>query len=713
MTDEDRIVHRMQIELLYEALPKSLVASSVVAIALCVIQYYAVDAIAVQVWLILFLLLTVSRLLLWHHYQSTSNRDYKYFDRLSMTSSLAAGAIWGSAGVFLFPVDNMEHQFFLAFALAGMAAGSVAVLSYRREQAWGFITLILLPITIQWMISGHPLSIAEGAMTLAFTAVLYSMAAMTARNAITTLKAEVTAEKVAAAAARDRDFLKLVIDTIPARVFWKDSQSRYIGSNELFAHDAGFNSVEELIGKCDEDLVWRDQAASLRASDLRVIESGEPLLNFEDKALMVSGSMRMREISKAPIRNSTGNVIGVLGTYHDITEKLEIETQLRQAQKMEAVGTLVAGIAHEFNNMLATITGNLYLARNQIDQGELSSACEYIDLSQQSGFDAAAMIRQLMTFSRKDQSLMKMATIEMNAWLTNSAKLVKSSVPGNVTIQITQSSEDVYINADSTLLLQILVNLANNACDALGAREHPCIEISLTAGIADKAFKSVHNNFKAEEYVALAVADNGEGIPESVRERIFEPFFTTKSVGSGTGLGLAIVQGAMQSHRGCIDLQSATDQGTTFSLYFPRLMNMQNTTDEKPVAPADVPKGHGELILIADDEPNVLLMLAAVLTKFGYNVIKATDGEEAVSLFAEHAEEVRMVILDVIMPNMIGPVAARKIREIRPSVPLAFCTGYSQEEMRDELKNVGNFNLLSKPFQTEELGRLIGSMISS
>ncbi len=363
--------------------------------------------------------------------------------------------------------------------------------------------------------------------------------------------------------------------------------------------------------------------------------------------------------------------------------------------------------------MLATITGNLYLARNQIDQGELSSACEYIDLSQQSGFDAAAMIRQLMTFSRKDQSLMKMATIEMNAWLTNSAKLVKSSVPGNVTIQITQSSEDVYINADSTLLLQILVNLVNNACDALGAREHPCIEISLTAGIADKAFKSVHNNFKAEEYVALAVADNGEGIPESVRERIFEPFFTTKSVGSGTGLGLAIVQGAMQSHRGCIDLQSATDQGTTFSLYFPRLMNMQNTTDEKPVAPADVPKGHGELILIADDEPNVLLMLAAVLTKFGYNVIKATDGEEAVSLFAEHAEEVRMVILDVIMPNMIGPVAARKIREIRPSVPLAFCTGYSQEEMRDELKNVGNFNLLSKPFQTEELGRLIGSMISS
>ena len=353
-------VRKQQVRLLYEALPRTLVAGTVVALVLSYVQLDVIGTAHVALWLSLHLLVTLARFLVWRWYRNNPDAEVARLDRISMAGALASGLVWGSAGILLFSETSREHQFFLAFAMAGMAAGSVAVLSYRREQAWGFITLTLVPITLQWIIAGDAMSVAEAVMTLAFAAVLFSMAAVTSRHSVLALTAEVEAKETARRAAHDRDFLRLLLDTIPARVFWKDRQSRYLGGNELFARDAGLDSAAELIGKSDEELRWKSRAADFRDTDEKVMQTGQPMLRAEEKGIRENDEVFWREVSKAPIRDPEGHVIGVLGTYHDITEKLEIEAQLRQAQKMEAVGTLVAGIAHEFNNMLAGITGNLY-----------------------------------------------------------------------------------------------------------------------------------------------------------------------------------------------------------------------------------------------------------------------------------------------------------------------------------------------------------------
>ena len=213
------------------------------------------------------------------------------------------------------------------------------------------------------------------------------------RSAVTE---EIKAEQAAKSATQDRDFLQLVLDTIPSRVFWKDSHSKYIGGNRLFAEDAGYESMNDILGKSDAALSWGKDADNFFSTDQQVLKSGKNILRFEEKIIHDDGEERWREISKTPIKNSSKQVIGLLGTYHDITEKREIESQLRQAQKMEAIGTLVGGIAHEFNNILTSMTGNIYLARKNIQNNSTNEALEKLEFADDAGERAAQIIRQLI-----------------------------------------------------------------------------------------------------------------------------------------------------------------------------------------------------------------------------------------------------------------------------------------------------------------------------
>jgi len=708
----DTIIKRQQTRLLYEALPRSLLAATVVALALSYVQLGIIERSKVAIWLSLYLVVTIVRFAIWLWFHRRPDIDILRFEPFSMAGALVSGAVWGSAGILLFAENSHEYQLFLAFVLGGMAAGSVAVLSYRREHAWGFVSLALLPITVQWLLIGDVVSVSEAIMAMAFGTVLVSMASVTSRHSVRALAAEIEAEDAARAAARDRDFLRLVLDTIPARVFWKDRDSRYLGSNELFARDAGLGSADELIGMSDDELSWRNRAADFRDTDGRVMESGQPMLRFEEKAIRGNGDYYWREVSKAPILDADGKVIGVLGTYHDITEKLEIEAQLRQAQKLEAVGTLVAGIAHEFNNMLAGITGNLFLARGKISAGAPQEALEKLGRAEESGFKAAKMIRQLMTLSRKDRALISLVPVDLVQWIHEAIELPKASLPATISISLQCEEKPMVVDADTTLLLQILVNLINNAADAMVQRERPEIRISLVAEPVQEGFKRLHPDFAAEEYARLSVADNGMGISESQLERIFEPFYTTKEIGKGTGLGLSIVQGAMQSHRGCIEVDSEPGMGTIFSLFFPLLQQAVSVAKAGESTQAvEIPHGHGETILIADDESQVLAMLVAVLEELGYRTVTARDGEEALALFERDPQAIDLVLLDIIMPNMLGTTAAKRIRARRPDIPLAFCTGYSQEEMRNELKDVGSFRLIGKPFRVNDIAQTLSLLL--
>ncbi|MDQ6970127.1 MAG: ATP-binding protein, partial [Mariprofundus sp.] len=313
-----------------------------------------------------------------------------------------------------------------------------------------------------------------------------------------------------------------------------------------------------------------------------------------------------------------------------IASMKQTEMKFQHAQRMESVGTLVGGIAHDFNNMLSGITANLYMAERQMASEDGKKRLSKIgDLS----MHAADMIKQLLTFARKDSVEMK--TFDLHVFLNEAFKLACVSIPENIVCSQDFSKGEMFIKGNATQIQQILMNLMNNAKDAIKSAHQAKIHVSLSVMTADQGFCARLPNATEGNYVLLSVQDNGMGISNQQLDNIFEPFFTTKDVGKGTGLGLAMVYGAMQSHDGLIDVESAVGHGTTFKLYFPLLLDKQaehvdNISFEKVV------EGHGESILLADDDPGLCECHSALLQGMGYQVHIAHDGLEAFKLYQKH-----------------------------------------------------------------------------
>ncbi|TLS67230.1 PAS domain S-box protein [Mariprofundus erugo] len=393
------------------------------------------------------------------------------------------------------------------------------------------------------------------------------------------------------------------------------------------------------------------------------------------------------------------------GFIQDITELKELESQFRQAQKMEAIGTLVGGIAHDFNNMLAAIMGNLYLARghargNQTLTGELGviqMMCER----------AADMIRQLLTFARRDSIAMQ--KIALSSFLKEAMKLTAASVPEDMTLSFNFPRHELWVDADITQLQQVLMNLVNNARDALKDRQGGEIHCSLKSCRVDAAFRSRHPQCEGDRFARLSVQDNGCGIPTSIRENIFDPFFTTKEVGKGTGLGLAMVYGAIQGHHGVVEVESDPHRGTRFDVYLP--LSDQQSEEQGEGADAVV-SGQGELILVADDSQPLLDMYKQLLESLGYRVLLARHGDEAVALYRQYRDDIALVMLDLVMPLTGGVEAARRIRQMSLNTPIIFATGYDSEEGLRQSTSFDHSQLLAKPVSVELLSRAIQSMLN-
>lgn len=423
-----------------------------------------------------------------------------------------------------------------------------------------------------------------------------------------------------------------------------------------------------------------------------------------------NGEIYPEQLSITASRNELGEVVNYIGVFSDISEKKELEKKLRQAQKMDAVGTLVGGIAHEFNNMLAGISGNIYLAR--LRAGGDGDLCRYLDTSEKICFSAAKMIKQLLVFSRKDFEQHALEPVNLTAWLDEGIELCRPAIPSSIEIQrVSRDEGALIIHADPTQLQQILMNLINNARDACAHRDKPLIQVELDSGRAEAAFRQRHKDFIGYEYVRLTVRDNGSGIAPDQLDKIFEPFFTTKDVGKGTGLGMPVIQGLVESYHGCIEVQSTVDAGSCFQVYFPR--HAPNETAkvvvEQPIGSAL--QGYGEMVLVADDEPEVLKMVCGVLQMLGYRVLHACDGLAAVELFEVEQERIDMLLLDVMMPRLSGSAAALRMRQLRPDIPVLFYTGYNPDAMRDEMGELRNYQMIAKPIQVNELSRVVRSML--
>ncbi|EAU54774.1 ATP-binding protein [Mariprofundus ferrooxydans] len=382
-----------------------------------------------------------------------------------------------------------------------------------------------------------------------------------------------------------------------------------------------------------------------------------------------------------------------------------IEQQFHQAQKMEAIGTLVGGIAHDFNNMLAGITGNLYLAKKSMQDNPY--ALEKLSSVEQLSFRAADMIAQLLTFARKGQ--VRVETFPLTPFIKETLKLSTVSMPENIELKANVCSEPIYIRGDGTQIHQVLINLLNNARDAVDGNQHPHIIVRLESFKADDDFIKSHADFTAGNYAHLSVEDNGCGIPEARLEHLFEPFFTTKEVGKGTGLGLAMVFGAIKAHGGMVYVESIVGEGSTFHVYLP-MLDVDQFDSAAPDENAIV-HGQGEMILLVDDASHVLETGREVLGKLGYQVLTASDGMEAVHVFSTNQDDIALVIMDLVMPKLDGAAAMERIRKIRPDVKVIYATGYDMKATVPD--DTSSATVLTKPYSIEKLSVVIRNLLDT
>ncbi|MBN4060734.1 response regulator, partial [bacterium AH-315-I20] len=390
----------------------------------------------------------------------------------------------------------------------------------------------------------------------------------------------------------------------------------------------------------------------------------------------------------------------------DMSEHNLLEEQLFQAQKIESIGTLVGGIAHDFNNNLAAIMGNTYLAKASIKAGRTQDSMQKVENIESLSKHAAKIVSQLMAYARQD--IVQKEHIVFNSIIEDTLTLSQVTIPENIQFTVNIEKNDYLVLADKAQMQQILMNLLNNARDAVAETEQPRIILRVKPVLADANFHKRNPNISTLHFMRLSVQDNGYGISTKDLPHIFDPFFTTKEVGKGTGLGLSMVFGMIQSHHGVIEVESKQEQGSTFHMYLPIVEEQPKSTQDVITAGC---QAHGEKILLIDDDTNVRKTTTEVLTSFGYDVIQASDGTQGLQRLERH-EDIALVITDVVMPQMGGVAFAKKFYEQNYAIGIIFLTGYSDTPAFHEL-GLNHIRTLHKPVHFDELHHAIQQTISA
>ena len=399
----------------------------------------------------------------------------------------------------------------------------------------------------------------------------------------------------------------------------------------------------------------------------------------------------------------TGQEPYVLGHALDITERKTLELQLRQAQKMEAIGELTGGIAHDFNNLLSVIRSNAELLAMELDDGELRSYA--VDIENAAG-NGGRLIRDLMGFSR--QADLVVGPIDLRETVNNTVKMVRRIISETITVEVEIAAGGELVRADARAVQQILLNLCTNARDAMpdGGR----IVIELKLAVFDEAYKVGKPYVEPGEYVCVEVRDTGMGMDDSVREKIFEPFFSTKPEGRGTGLGLSMVYGLMKQHGGYINVYSEVGEGTRISLYFPHLKDAV-TSRPSGKTRAGPPLTGTATVLVVEDHDAVRAVACRALAKLGYRVIESSDGMGALGIMKSRGAEIDVVFSDLVMPRLGGLELFEELRKIGGQVPFLLASGYGSKELAERSDLMEQVVFIQKPWTLTELGSAVREAI--
>jgi PAS domain S-box-containing protein len=490
---------------------------------------------------------------------------------------------------------------------------------------------------------------------------------------------------------------RAILNTIPDPVWLKDLEGRFLAVNEAWCRFAGL-SEREALGKTVRELFPPKAAERIEKEDRQVIRTGKTFRS-EESLPSADGRLIWFETMKMPFHGDCGAVVGTAGIARDVTDRRRLQEEFLQSQKMEAIGRLAGGIAHDFRNQLAVIKGyaEMLARRGLVREEGLDKLQEILKAADRS----TELTGKLLAFSRRD--VLQPLAVDLCQRVAAMAKTLPQMIGEDIRLTVSACEDACVSSLDPAQFEQAMMNLAANARDAMPAGGDLRIEVSPVE--TDAGFARRHPDVRPGPMVLVAVSDTGCGMNGPTRERAFEPFFTTKAVGKGTGLGLSMVYGFVRQSGGAIEVQSEPQRGTTFRLYFLRSADAARGHDGSP-AVRSTPRG-GEAVLLVEDDRPLRSMMVGSLRECGYEVVEARDARQALRLARNRRTRIDLLLTDVVMPGMRGTELAAAFRRVRKDVPILYVSGHASGDLEGRGIEKAGGELMTKPFKHEELARRV------